>query len=355
MAQHDLNIANGSGAAVRADLNGALEALGSCMKGANAPTAPLPGMIWVEDDNPSATEWSVRQYDGSDWITLGILDATNNRFTPSGLFAAGTSGAPGFAPAGDSDTGLWAPAANTLAVSTNAVERVRVTSAGLVGIGTSSPSATLHVAGNARLDSTYPAVNFYPSTGTSNQRSFKLEAGDGEAYFISINDSGSAVSYPFYMQHAGTVTFPGTATTASAANAFLDGAAGNKLFRSTSSRRYKRNIEDIDPQLADAVLSLRPVWYRSNAGNDRQDWSWYGLIAEEVAEVDPRLVHFAYAPEDMQSQRGGPPVPREGAQKVPDAVQYDRLSVLLLDVVKRQRDCIGALEARIAALETARA
>lgn len=83
MPQHDLDIANASGAAVRTDLNNALAALGSAMKGPNAPPAPLAGMIWVDDDTPSATVWTVKQYDGADWIELGRLDITNNAYTPS--------------------------------------------------------------------------------------------------------------------------------------------------------------------------------------------------------------------------------------------------------------------------------
>jgi hypothetical protein len=90
MPQHDLDIAGGSGAAVRADINGALAALGSTMKGPNAPPAPGAGMMWVEDDNPSSTRWTVRMYDGADWIVLGTLDATANTFEP---WATATLGA----------------------------------------------------------------------------------------------------------------------------------------------------------------------------------------------------------------------------------------------------------------------
>jgi hypothetical protein len=44
MAHHDLDIANADGATFRADLNNALMALGSTMKGPNAPSAPVAGM-----------------------------------------------------------------------------------------------------------------------------------------------------------------------------------------------------------------------------------------------------------------------------------------------------------------------
>lgn len=84
MPQHDLDIANGSGAAVRGDINGALVALGTTMKGPNVPPAPQAGMMWLEDDNPSSTVWTLRQFDGADWITLGVLDTVGNQFSPSG-------------------------------------------------------------------------------------------------------------------------------------------------------------------------------------------------------------------------------------------------------------------------------
>ena len=83
MPQHDIILNNASGAAFRGDLNDALAALGSMMKGPNAPPAPIAGMLWLDDDTPSATVWTVKQYDGADWIEWGRLDIINNAFIPS--------------------------------------------------------------------------------------------------------------------------------------------------------------------------------------------------------------------------------------------------------------------------------
>lgn len=80
MPQHDLDIANASGAAFRADLNSALLALGTTMRGNNAPTAPQAGMLWLDDNTPSATRWTLSVFDGADWISLGVLDVSANRF-----------------------------------------------------------------------------------------------------------------------------------------------------------------------------------------------------------------------------------------------------------------------------------
>ena len=88
MPQHDLILDNGSGAAFRADANNALAALGSTMKGPNAPPAPIAGMMWLDDDTPSASLWTLKQYDGADWIEIGRLNVTTNVFTVAeGSFA----------------------------------------------------------------------------------------------------------------------------------------------------------------------------------------------------------------------------------------------------------------------------
>ncbi len=65
--------------------------------------------------------------------------------------AAGTEGAPTFSFAGDTDTGWFRPAADTLAASTAGSERIRIDSSGFVGIGTDSPTKILTVVGGDAL------------------------------------------------------------------------------------------------------------------------------------------------------------------------------------------------------------
>ncbi len=82
---------------------------------------------------------------------------------------------------------------------------------------------------------------------------------------------------------------------------------------------------------------------------DRPDWSWYGLIAEGVAKVEPRLVHYGYREDDYDlvpdnDGDGHRRVLKKGATLKPDGVQYDWLVVLLPDVVKRQEARIDAFE-----------
>jgi hypothetical protein len=131
-----------------------------------------------------------------------------------------------------------------------------------------------------------------------------------------------------------TIGFSGIGTTANAGNAYLD--TSNRILKSTSSIRYKRDIEDLWESEAMKVLDLRPVIYRSKAENDRQDWSYLGLIAEEVAAVEPRLVQY-----NQKTDENG--VPLLTGELEPDGVQYERLSVLLLGVVQRQQKQIDYL------------
>lgn len=89
---------------------------------------------------------------------------------------------------------------------------------------------------------------------------------------------------------------------------------------------------------------MNPVWYRSKSEADNDKWSWFGLIAEELAEIEPRLVHWSYLPEDFESDEMGKRSPKKDAKLVPDGVQYERLTVLLLKEVQKLRKELDALK-----------
>ena len=78
---------------------------------------------------------------------------------------AGTQSAPALVFDADVNSGIFHPAANTIAASTNGSERLRITSSGSIGVGTSTPTARLSVnnntaTGNVNLaDFHAPAAN----------------------------------------------------------------------------------------------------------------------------------------------------------------------------------------------------
>jgi hypothetical protein len=62
------------------------------------------------------------------------------------IFPSGTEALPGLHVESDVNTGLYSPAANTLGISTDGTEAMRIDSSGRVGIGTSTPASILHCA-----------------------------------------------------------------------------------------------------------------------------------------------------------------------------------------------------------------
>jgi hypothetical protein len=70
------------------------------------------------------------------------------------LPAAGSVSAPAFSTSGDTDTGIFFPAADTMAFTEGGAEAMRITSAGNVGIGTTTPGAKLEVNGTVLVSST---------------------------------------------------------------------------------------------------------------------------------------------------------------------------------------------------------
>lgn len=128
----------------------------------------------------------------------------------------------------------------------------------------------------------------------------------------------------------GSIRLRTSDTTASAANAYLD--AGNTLYKSTSSIRYKVNVRDLDLD-AQQLLSLRPVRFHdkkqhAKLGEDAP--THVGLIAEEVDALGLKeFVHY-------------------DAEGRPDGVQYERLAVALLPVVKDLLERVERLEAQAA-------
>lgn len=120
-------------------------------------------------------------------------------------------------------------------------------------------------------------------------------------------------------------------TTGSSANAHL--SLNGTLSRSTSSRRYKQDIADVEIDPA-PVRQLRSRTWRDKAEveADPETERWYvGLIAEEVDELG--LGQFVEYDDEGR----------------PESISYDRLSVALLAVVKDQERRLSAIEARLAA------
>jgi hypothetical protein len=74
VAQHDYVIANGTGAAVRSDLNGALGAIATNNSGATEPTTTYAYQWWPDTTTGLL---KIRNAANSAWVTVGTLASTN--------------------------------------------------------------------------------------------------------------------------------------------------------------------------------------------------------------------------------------------------------------------------------------
>jgi len=138
---------------------------------------------------------------------------------------------------------------------------------------------------------------------------------------------------------------PTYSNTSTATTNYLRIASSGLIYRSTSSIAYKTDVEDMDDAYADAILNLRPVWYRSTCEGDNPDHSHWGFIAEEVEQVDPRLCSFKDV--EVTQDEAGNNVVTPLDTPVVDGVDYAALTPLLLNLIKRQKTQIEALEARL--------
>ena len=184
MAQHDYVIANGSGSAVRSDLNNALAAIASQNSGTSEPTTTYAYQPWADT---TAGVLKMRNGANNAWITLRELDGTLT-------IEAGSASTPGLYFAGDANTGIYSPGADQLAVSTGGTGRLFVDASGNVGIGTSSPGVKLAVfAGNnanvSQFDST-AANGGYVVFSTSNTARGYIGAGGNTFASAAIGDFG---------------------------------------------------------------------------------------------------------------------------------------------------------------------
>jgi hypothetical protein len=148
---------------------------------------------------------------------------------------------------------------------------------------------------------------------------------------------------------SGHITSLPTYNNGSASSANMVVNSSGLFLRSVSSAKYKTDIEDVQDAYVDSLLNIRPVYYRSTLENDNTEHSHWGFIAEEVAEIDPRLVHYKTV--DITYSDDGERVETELETPEPEGVQYDRFAPLMLKLIQKQQATITALEARIEQLE----
>jgi hypothetical protein len=137
--------------------------------------------------------------------------------------------------------------------------------------------------------------------------------------------------YAFEVRADGQVRAEGVYDNTWAVSANVAISGNGTLHRATSSARFKKNIRELDFPI-DAILNLVPKSFEDL----NKDTTSFGLIAEEVYEDLPQLVDIAVQGKDPLAQI--------------QTVYYDRIGVLLIPIVKEQKNKIEVLEQQVSDL-----
>jgi hypothetical protein len=287
----------------------------------------------------------------------------------------------------DANTGIYFPAADTIAFSEGGVESVRIDSSGNVGIGTTSPAFKLDVSGDSQLIYTGAArsivgnadktnysitdtggvlvTNWYngciwkTTTGTermridssgnllvggstvttnpvgnrvngialNNDAGFRLRTSTGNSYF-GLNVT-SGVNMNFYTDNGSAFVTGGNISTNGSTTAF----------NGTSDHRLKNNVQPLTNAL-DRVALLKPVKWTWKEGFGGTQPKGEGFIAHELAEIIPSAVT---GEKDAVDEDGNP---------VYQGLDTRFLVATLTAAIQEQQALIQSLTTRITALET---
>jgi len=288
----------------------------------------------------------------------------------------GSAGTPAIQ-GGDANTGMFFPAADTIAFATAGTEDMRIDSSGKVGIGTTTLNGKLNVltatdsklifndgstTGNVRLEAVNNAYSAYKpletngsvqifatgatermridssgnllvattSTSLTSDVGIKFINGASSNAYMGIVNSGTdagranyhlystgAGAYRFYVTMGGVINATSTSITA------------------ISDQRLKENIRNLDIGLSE-IMALKPRkfdWKEGKGLNKKDD---FGFIAQEFETVFPSSVTSSKAGEDGIEYK---------------AINHSELIPTLVKAIQEQQALITALTARITVLE----
>jgi len=367
--QADYIVANGTGAAVRSDINGQLAAIVSNNSGATEPATMYAYQWW-----PDTTTGLLKQRNSANsaWVTIGTLASTNLGLLPlaggtmTGVLAvtAGTAALPGIAVSGDLNTGITSPGADQLAITTGGTSRLAVSTTavsstlavdvplGAVGTpsitftgdlntGLFSPGAdtlALVTGGTDRVQVTSAGQILIGTTSTTGLGSGSSVNQGVQIGVGIVSSQRNDTSNNFWAKATGYTS--GDYTAHYVNNTYVGGISTNgstTTYAIASDYRLKENVIAITDGIA-RCLQLKPSYFNFIGHSEN---TVDGFLAHEVQQIVPEAV---VGEKDATNE--------DGTIK-PQGIDQSKLVPLLTAALQEAIAKIEALETRLSALEAA--
>ena len=315
--------------------------------------------------------------------SVGLNVGSGKVLTVGGIasHAAGSAAAPTITATGDTNTGIFFPAADTIAFAEGGAEAMRIDSSGRVGIGTTSPTGFLNVDGTGG--------DALPATSGSTQSAgliTRLQQGGAIGSVMDIGGNGGtgswiqvteasnlATNYNLLLNPNGgnllvgktalgtsntgfeftpasgvariNLTSSGTGVQTKIAfynnsgtycGEIYTGSGTSTTYSNASDYRLKEDVQAMQGALS-KVMALKPVTYKWKADGA----SGEGFIAHELQEVVPLAVSRH---KDAVDADGNPEY---------QGIDQSKLVATLTAAIQELKAVVDAQAARITALESA--
>ena len=362
MAQHDYVIANGSGAAVRSDLNNALAAIVSQNSGATEPSPTYAYQRWADT---TAGVMKMRNGANNAWITLYQLDGEWSTIA----FENGTAAAPSiyFKDSG-TDTGIYSPGADQVAISAGGIGRVFVDASGKVGVGT-IPLYSFHATETIAVTSAASYSAFLgqgtradlvlKATSSNNDQQRQVIRSDSDSLiFGTENAAVSVFTEKLRVDSSGRLIVGVIASPAHQLQVATDSAGkpSTNTWTIVSDERIKEDIELADLSLCYQAVKDIPLkrykWknevYTEEQVHDRRKLGW---ISQDVKAVFPKAVRISeFKYNQVFSEETKELVSEDIIEDCHD-LNADQLYAAMYGAIQMLMVKVEALEATVAAFE----
>jgi hypothetical protein len=218
---------------------------------------------------------------------------------------------------------------NTSGTNNTAVGTLALSSNTIGSFNTASGDSALHSNTEGSINTAIGQDALYANTTGIQNTALGVDAGgnattgNGNVYIGYEMRGAAGESNHTYIKNINDTTVSGGGT-----DTVTVSLSTGLLGHLTSSRRYKENIKPMN-DASTALYRLQPVSYRYKKEIDATRSPAFGLIAEDVAAVNPALV-------------------ARNAQGQPESVHYEMVNAMLLNEFLKEHRKVQELEATVA-------